>query len=227
MNNMEIYPIDVYRSPNIGIFIEANENYLIVPYGFASTKVKKISSVLNVDSVQTSVGDSRLIGALLAMNSNGIIVSKLMSYAEINLLSKKTGLNVSKLDSKYTALGNLIVANDKGGLISPLLSKEDAKLAHDILDVPLESMTVASYDLVGSVVAATNSGAIVHPEALDSELEQINSILRVKASLGTVNGGVPFVSSGIVANSKSLVVGSLTSGPELVMLSQAFDNYLT
>ena len=99
--------------------------------------------------------------------------------------------------------------------------------AHDILDVPLESMTVASYDLVGSVVAATNSGAIVHPEALDSELEQINSILRVKASLGTVNGGVPFVSSGIVANSKSLVVGSLTSGPELVMLGQAFDDYLT
>ena len=88
-------------------------------------------------------------------------------------------------------------------------------------------MTVASYDLVGSVVAATNSGAIVHPEALDSELEQINSILRVKASLGTVNGGVPFVSSGIVANSKSLVVGSLTSGPELVMLGQAFDDYLT
>tara|TARA_B100000749_G_C18337099_1_gene427438 strand:- start:71 stop:745 length:675 start_codon:yes stop_codon:yes gene_type:complete len=224
---MEIYPIDVYRSPNIGVFIEANENYLLVPYGFALTKVKKISSVLNVDFIPTSIGDSRLIGSLLAMNNNGIVVSRLMSYAEISSLSKKTGLNVSKLDSKYTALGNLVVANDKGGLISPLLSKQDSKLVSDILGVPLESMTVASYDLVGSVVAATNSGAIVHPEALDSELEQINSILRVKASLGTINGGVPFVSSGIVANSKSLIVGSLTSGPELMMLSQTFEGYLT
>ena len=224
---MEIYPLDVYRSPNIGVFIEANETHLLVPYGFASTKAKKISSVLNVDFVHTSIGDSRLIGSLLAMNNNGIIVSRLMSYAEINSLSKNTGLNVSQLDSKYTALGNLIVANDKGGLISPLLSNQDSKLISDVLGVPLESMTVASYDLVGSVVAATNSGAIVHPEALDSELEQINSILRVKASLGTINGGVPFVSSGIIANSKSLVVGSLTSGPELMMLSQVFDDYLT
>ena len=224
---MEIYPIDVYRSPNIGVFIEANENYLLVPYGFASTKVKKISSVLNVDFIQTSVGDSRLIGSLLAMNNNGIVVSRLMSYAEINSLSKKTGLNVSKFDSKYTALGNLVVANDKGGLISPLLSKKESKLVSDILGVPLESMTIASYDLVGSVVAATNSGAIVHPEASDSELEQITSILRVKSSLGTINGGVPFVSSGIVADSKSLIVGSLTSGPELMMLSQAFEDSLT
>ncbi|GBC74631.1 hypothetical protein HRbin05_00675 [archaeon HR05] len=33
---------------------------------------------------------------------------------------------------------------------------------------------------------------------------------------------MPFVSSGIVANSKAVVVGSLTTGPEMVMLSRAF-----
>ncbi len=38
----------------------------------------------------------------------------------------------------------------------------------------------------------------------------------------TVNGGVPFLSSGIVANTKSVVVGNLTSGPELIMLSRIF-----
>jgi translation initiation factor 6 len=38
----------------------------------------------------------------------------------------------------------------------------------------------------------------------------------------TVNGGMPFLSSGVVSNSKAVVVGNLTSGPELIMLSRIF-----
>jgi translation initiation factor 6 len=33
---------------------------------------------------------------------------------------------------------------------------------------------------------------------------------------------MPFLSSGLLANSKSVIVGSLTSGPELIMISRAF-----
>jgi translation initiation factor 6 len=38
----------------------------------------------------------------------------------------------------------------------------------------------------------------------------------------TINGGIPYLSSVILCNSKALVVGSLTTGPELIMLSRGF-----
>jgi translation initiation factor 6 len=72
------------------------------------------------------------------------------------------------------------------------------------------------------MVVATNSGAGVHPKVTEEEVKAISEALQVQAEPLTVNGGVPFLSSGIVANSKSVVVGNLTSGPELIMLSRIF-----
>jgi translation initiation factor 6 len=50
----------------------------------------------------------------------------------------------------------------------------------------------------------------------------ISEILKVDVEPATINGGIPYLSSGIIANSNSVVVGSLTTGPEFIMLSRAF-----
>ena len=57
----------------------------------------------------------------------------------------------------------------------------------------------------------------------EDEVKAVSEILQVPAEPVTVNGGMPFLSSGIVANSKSVVVGTLTSGPELIMMSRVFN----
>jgi translation initiation factor 6 len=83
-------------------------------------------------------------------------------------------------------------------------------------------MTVGGFVQTGSMIVATNGGAGVHPKATEEEIEKISEILQVPVEPVTVNSGVPFLSSGIVANTKSVVVGNLTSGPELIMLSRIF-----
>jgi translation initiation factor 6 len=72
------------------------------------------------------------------------------------------------------------------------------------------------------MVVATDTGAAVHPKASEEELAIITKTLKVETEPVTVNGGMPFLSSGLLANSKSVIVGSLTSGPELIMISRAF-----
>ena len=37
-----------------------------------------------------------------------------------------------------------------------------------------------------------------------------------------INGGTPFVSSGMLVNNNAIVVGNLTNGPEIMMLTRAF-----
>ena len=53
-------------------------------------------------------------------------------------------------------------------------------------------------------------------------IAMISEILKVDVEPATINGGIPYLSSGIIANSNSVVVGSLTTGPEFIMLSRAF-----
>lgn len=220
---MGIYKYDVYKSPNIGLFVRANDRILIVPFGFAETKTTKLMGYLQVeDEVYASIGGTRLIGPMVVMNNNGILVPSIASDDEIDILRKASGLNVERLKSKFTAIGNLISTNDNGALLSPLFEGEIDQQVQDILGVPVHSMTVGGFIQTGSMVVSTNTGAVVHPRCTEEEIKVIAEALQVEVEPVTVNGGVPFVSSGIIANSKSVIVGSLTSGPELIMLSRAF-----
>ncbi|NOJ33009.1 MAG: hypothetical protein DA329_12815 [Candidatus Nitrosocosmicus sp.] len=138
------------------------------------------------------------------------------------MLRQESGLNVERIKSKYTAIGNLIAVNDNGAVISPFIEETNRQVVQDVLGVPSEIMTIAGFIQVGSVVVATNSGAVIHPNASDKEIEYASDILKVDIEHATINGGIPFLSSGIIANSKSVVVGSMTSGPELIILSRIF-----
>ncbi len=218
---MGLHLIDIYRSPNIGVFLKGNDKYLLVPKGLAQTKSDKLCSSLHVSAVPASVGESRLLGPLISMNNNGMLVSRLAEDVEVGELRTATGMNVSRLDSKLTAVGNLVVANDKCALVSPVLDPRAIAQVKDVLGTEVERTPIGEYHQVGSFVVATNSGAAVYPGLDEKEVGRIGSMLGVEAYPTSVNSGVPYVASGIVANSKNAIVGSQTTGPELVFITRA------
>jgi translation initiation factor 6 len=219
---MAIYRYTAYKTPNIGIFAKANDSTLLVPYGFAETKTKKLAEYLQAKEVYTSVAGTRLIGPMTVMNNNGILLPSIASDEEVQSLRDSTGLNVERFASRFTAIGNLIAANDNGALASSLLERELFGQIEDVLGVPVHSMTIGGYVQTGAMIVATNGGAGVHPKATEEEINMVSEMLQVPAEPVTVNGGVPFLTSGIISNTKAVVVGSLTSGPELIMLSRIF-----
>ena len=218
---MVIHKYDVYRSTNVGLFTRTNDNTLLLPFGFADTKTNKLKEYLDVEKIiHVSVAGTRLMGPMTVMNNNGILLPSTVSEEEIQIL-KQTGLNVERLKSKFTAIGNLISANDKGAIVSNLFKGEVNQDIKDTLGVPIQTMSIGGFVQVGSMVVATNAGAIVHPKANDAEISRISEILQVEAEPATVNGGSPYLSSGIIANFSSVIVGNLTTGPELIMISRA------
>ncbi|HEY7110843.1 MAG TPA: translation initiation factor IF-6 [Nitrososphaeraceae archaeon] len=221
---MGIYKYDVYRSPNIGLFVKSNDTLLCVPFGFAETKVKKLQEYLGVDkTIYISVAGTRLVGPLTVMTNNGILLPSTATDEELRIFKSASKLNVERLDSKLTAIGNLISANDRGALVSGLIKNETHKQIRDVLGVQVEALSVAGFSQTGALIVSTNQGAGVHPSATDQEIQVISESLKVDVQPATVNGGIPYLSSGIIANSKSMVVGSLTTGPELMILSRAFN----
>jgi len=216
-----IHKYDVYRSPNVGLFTRTNDKTLLLPFGFADTKTKKLKEYLDVkEIIHVSIAGTRLIGPMTVMNNNGILLPSTVSDEEIQIL-KQTGLNVERLNSKFTAIGNLISANDKGAIVSNLFGEEVDKDIENTLGVPIQRMSIGGFVQVGSMVVTTNAGAIIHPNANDAEINRISEILQIEVEPATVNGGSPFLSSGLIANFSSVIVGSLTTGPELIMISRA------
>ena len=198
---MGLHLIDIYRSPNIGVFLKGNDRFLLVPKGLAATKSDKLCDGLGVTAVPASIGESRLLGALASMNGNGIMVSR--------------------LDSKLTAVGNLVVANHRRALVSPALDAKAVSQVRDVLGTEVERTPIGEYHQVGTFVVATNSGAAVYPGLEEKDVERIGALLGVDAYPTSVNSGVPYVASGLVANSRNAVAGTQTTGPELVFITRA------
>ena len=221
---MDIIKYDVYSGSNIGIFTSVNDKFVFIPNGFAKTKAENLARYLQTEYLMTPVANTRLLGILMVLNNHGILLPKTSSPDEIANLRKCTDLNVKILDTKYNALGNLICVNDKGGVISPIIEKEFIKEIEDVLDIEVIQKKVAGFHQVGAVMEANNLGGIIHPEADEEDIKNFSNVLGVNLEPATINGGIPFVSSGMLANSNAVVVGNLTNGPEIMMLTRAFTN---
>jgi len=223
---MKTLLLNFHGDCNLGLFGKASENFCILGKFVLEKDRRKIEKVLRVKVFKASVANTDLIGLFLALNSNGIILPKIVTEKEMKAfekLKKEFDLNLEVLDSKYTALGNLILCNDKGAIISKLFKKKEKKLIEDCLGIKAEYGRVASLDIVGACGIATNKGCLLHRDVKESEAKKIEEVLGVKADIGTVNFGSPYVSSGLISNSKGAIIGDKTTGPEIVRITEALN----
>jgi len=217
---LTVFLFNLWGSPNIGVYSLVTDSFAIVPAGLPKTKIEKLQSCLKVEVIPTNIGGSRLIGALAAANSNGIILPH-FAYDDIKSIRSMADINVKPVKSKKTALGNLILANDHGAIADPRLTSEVTNEVKEILGVEVVSGEIACLPYVGSLAVATNKGVLVHPMLRDEERKLLQEVLKVPVDVGTVNCGVPFVGTGLIANCHGAVAGSVTTGPEVVIIGQA------
>ena len=211
---MKLDRLNILGCPVLGVFGRASESYCLVAYQAKKKTCDKISEILQVPVHRIKVVDTNFVGLFLSGNSSGIVVPDIVNE-KIEL-----DVTVTKIKTKHTCLGNLILANDKGAILSPLLSEYSSEI-RDTLDVDVSSGTIARLPIVGSLAVATNSGVLAHPEIKEDEKLLIGDILQVEVFTGTLNKGSPFVGSSILANTKGAVIGDLTRVPEVIKLEEA------
>jgi len=210
-------------NPNLGVYAIATDKYVLVRFDLHQKTLEKLGDIFKVPILKVKIADSPIIGVFAVGNSNGILVPYFTSDSEIEILKKELGVVVERVPSKMTALGNIILANDKGVVAHPGIERKAIKVIEDVLDVEVVCGKIYRLPLVGSMSVATNKGAIVHPMASDEELEWLSSVLKVPVDIGTVNHGGPFVGAGMIANSYGAATGLPTTGPELLRIERALD----
>jgi translation initiation factor 6 len=216
---------DVYGSPNIGVYCHSNETTAILPPGMTKRKADNFGQYLGVRVCVTNIGGCALLGVLVAANSNGIVLPHIVHDHELNAIRESVEVRVAVAQERWTALGNLVLANDNGAVIHPGASESLARTVAETLNVGIVTATIGGLPYVGSLAVATNKGVLAHHAITDRERSIIGKALKVPVEAGTINGGVPYIRAGLLANTKGAVVGPLTSGPELMAITRTLGIY--
>lgn len=207
-------------SPNLGVAISVTDKLAVVPSNLSEALEHLISDTLGVSVIKTPISGSNLAGALAAGNSNGFIVSPYALDSEIEAI-REFDVEVERISDKFTAVGNIVLANDFGAVVNPLLSDKSLEVISNVLDVEVERGNIANFKITGSVAVATNNGILAHPSATEDELAFLEGVLKTHADIGTVNKGIKLVGACMVANSNGVMVGLDTTGPELARIEEA------
>ncbi len=220
---MALYLFDVFGNASIGVYSLVNDRIAIIPPQVPESKRQKVEEWLKVKVVATTVGKSLVTGALACSNSNGIILPPFAQEDEIEAIKSASDLNVTVMNTKKTAYGNMVLANDKGAIADPRLEQGAVNKIADTLGVEVVTGKIAGLPYVGSLAAATNKGVLAHPLLKEGERKVLEDVLKVPVDVGTVNCGIPYVSTGLLGNSHGAMVGTLTTGPEMFIIGQALD----
>jgi len=189
-------------------------------YAIVSPKFRN-ASALEVPVFQDLVYGTHLIGIFCCGNSSGILMPYFTTENEVSRIRKKLeplGVSVGIVEDHYTSIGNLVAVNDNCAIASPLV--KNLELISDVLDVEVVCMDVEGHLEVGSCIEATNRGFIAHPDCGEI-LDNLKDMFGVAGRTGTVNYGVPYVSTGILANSFGAIVGGKTTGIEMGRIDEA------
>ncbi len=220
---MAVYLSSIVGSASIGVYSLTTENIAVVPRMVPLKKAEEIADWLKVKLAWTSISGSTLAGALACANSNGIILPNSVREEELTQIKTVFEGNIAVLETKKTAYGNLVLANDNGAVVDPRLKSPEIKQISETLGVEVVPAEIAGLPYVGSLAVATNKGVLAHPLLKDEERNKLEDVFKVPIDVGTVNCGIPYVGTGLIANSHAAVAGSMTTGPEMFIIGNALD----
>ena len=221
---MALVQKDLFNSPYAGVFCATNDSLTLVPPGIPKDDMEELSEALGTKLEIITLGGSRVLGTLIAMNNSGILVSNIVTDLELekfSKISKSYDISFGVLPDRSNAIGNNFLVNDSGGFSNERLGKRAKDKAEDILKVSLVSQSINDMDTLGMIGCITNKGGLYHPDISSSEKEKMEEVFQIELMEGTVNFGLPLVGAGIVANSNGAVCGRQSTGVELGRMEEA------
>jgi len=220
---LAIYLSSLIGSASIGVYSLATDKVVMIPKLVPLKKAERMGEWLKVKLIHITIGGSIVVGALACANSNGILLPGFIREEELETIKSVFEGNITVMETRKTAYGNIVLANDFGAVVDPRLKASEIMEISETLGVEAVPGEIAGLPYVGSLAVATSKGVLAHPLLKDSERKLLENMLKVPVDVGTINCGIPYVGTGLIGNRYAVVVGSLTTRPEMFIIGNALD----
>jgi translation initiation factor 6 len=218
---MGILKANFNGTPTVGLYGYATDSFLLLGEHLQEKVLKEVTEVLGNVPVHTfRVAGTGMPGIFLAGNSTTILVPSIAFDYELEQLTK-LGINHTVFKTRHTCLGNTIVCNDHGAVISTDFDETERKQIEKVLGVPAVRMDIAKLNTPGALIVLNGERGIIHRDATTEEVAEVERILKVKLEPATINLGTPYLRAGIINNSHGFVIGDQSGGPEIVHIDAA------
>ena len=219
MDNKRFLKLNFHGDPNVGLHGLATDKFCLLGRCATEKQIDEIKQVLGVPIFPVGLYGTDLVGLFAVAAQDSVLLPEIIFPHELDKIKKelaKIGVKIYTIKTEHTALGNNILINDKHGIISTVYDKKAvAQIKKAFPDVKFEQFDLSGLAIPGSLGKVTSKGGIFSPNISDAEIKMLEKLFGFEIGLGTVNMGNPFVSSGIIANSNGLVIGTMSSGYEM------------
>lgn len=203
------------KNSNIGLYGFVTNNYALVGREVDVKCVEEIKRILKVPVHQVNIAGTSLLGVFLVGNDDILLVPGIAFNHELERL-EELGIRYKVFETELTCLGNNMVVNENGAVISKDFSEKDVTTLRKLLDLPVKKVHIADTSTPGSCIVINGEKGLVHKDISSEEIKLIEDILKIELLLGTVNMGSPYIKSGILCNDKGMIIGE-SSGPAEIM----------
>ncbi|MCK4429178.1 MAG: translation initiation factor IF-6 [Candidatus Aenigmarchaeota archaeon] len=210
---MAVYQTEFSGNPTLGLYGLVTDNVSYIPTEIPKRQVERISKALESEIKKAVFHNSSLLGLFGAANSKYLFVPEIISNAELKTIGKK----IVKITGAFNTIGNLMLCNDKGCVLSPYLADKKYFLEKE-LKLKTGATTISDLPFPGALSCVTNKSGIVHMDCKDSELEILEKTLGVEFKRLEFYSGFP--GAEILANSKGLLTPKTLKGPELAEIQE-------
>lgn len=145
---------------------------------------------------------------------------EIMFDSELKVL-KDLKINYKVVKTELTALGNNMIVGKSMCIVSAEYPESLLKELEKDLKIPVKKGKISEFTIVGSLAKGNSKGILVSSDILDFERKFLKDNLKVNITVGTINFGSPYISSGIVCNSNGFIVGDASGGPEIQNADEA------
>ncbi len=221
---MAVAKCKVGGSDYVGVFATATDKHIFIGNDIQEHTKQLIADTLDAEPVGISIFDSNIIGLFVRANSNGIIISNMISDEELALFkAQKPDMKICVLDTGINAAGNNIIANDRIAIANPDYTNETIKQISDTLGVEVVKASIGGLKTVGANNILTNKGMLINNRSTDQEKEMVDNLVGFESIRTTANTGYVNIGLSAITNSKGVIVGDSTTGFELARIMEALD----
>ncbi|MFA6268900.1 MAG: translation initiation factor IF-6 [archaeon] len=172
--NTKVVKANLYGSSLLSVFAKMNNKYVYLPSFIPPKEFETIEREIKVKLIHTE----NALGNMIEINDTGAAVSKTLQKKAVDEI-KKTGLKVTQTNiAKTDIVGSCIVATNKGFLVNPNISKEEALVLEEIFGVKGGSSTANTGDtFIRNSVIANTKGIIMGENTSPYEINRIEDAL--------------------------------------------------
>ncbi len=208
---------------SVGLYGLAADKYVLVGQEVREETTKELEKIFSMPVYRITIAGTSLIGVFLNYANGKLLVPSIAFESELKKLDK-LGIDFEVIDTKYTCLGNNMLFGEKEGIVNPNYSESFTRKLGEKLGIKLHRMKISGIESVGSICVVGSGKGVVSNDISEEEFEEMQKILGVELTPGTINMGSEYIKSGLLVNKNGLIIGKGSGGPEIANADQAFRN---